>query len=587
MAVIAEDAQSRDARKELKSVQEQLKVLRRQELEQEKKQFAFGSTLSALTAKESDLLGDGSIRKRLAEAGDGGNWMNEDWLAKDAAVRCVAHVKLAMLSCGGADGAQEQCGAKAVALSFVVGGADMHEGLDIAVRSMTVGEVSQFTIAPARMAAAGSLVGMLPDCKGQVSIWEATLLRFSTWADLERDGRVLQKIGQEGYGKFAERLSDVFIHWRIFGPDGSMLHSSRNTVSIGEGDGIKQVEDEDKAPPHYVIGEGCWEPLEVLCRSLRQGGVGELRMRRFPPLPAETDSSDDKEANVAAKLGRMMNAKSLVGEEWQHCTVRAEVLKVVPPLAGPEDPRWEGDSLLVQEQLRAEQLLGRNDEAAALVRLRRIIAWAPQVREWSSGSSAKQLAAVKALTGWLLASRAAPILDSGNVTSDKLAAATQELAEAEALCATLEQEHADVAGTHLLRAKIAVAKDDDFDTAQRELVEALRLAPEDRRAQEELKQVKAELRRVGLEASRAKVIEIRDGLKRARTEPSSDSAVVLGLLRELDQTRVPWETIMETRIGVELKGCQEGCGEEAKQLSTRILGRLMDESKEQRPMWET
>lgn len=41
--------------------------------------------------------------------------------------------------------------------------------------------------------------------------------------------------------------------------------------------------------------------------------------------------------------------------------------------------------------------------------------------------------------------------------------------------------------------------------------------------------MKAELRRVGLEASRAKVIEIRDGLKRARTEPSSDSAVVLGL----------------------------------------------------------
>lgn len=118
---------------------------------------------------------------------------------------------------------------------------------------MTVGEVSQFTIAPARMAAAGSLVGMLPDCKGQVSIWEATLLRFSTWADLERDGRVLQKIGQEGYGKFAERLSDVFIHWRIFGPDGSMLHSSR----IGLGEESRRVLPGRAARPCLVLLSPC------------------------------------------------------------------------------------------------------------------------------------------------------------------------------------------------------------------------------------------------------------------------------------------------------------------------------------------
>jgi len=94
--------------------------------------------------------------------------------------------------------------------------------------------------------------------------------------------------------------------------------------------------------------------------------------------------------------------------------------------------------------------------------------------------------------------------------------------------------------------------------------------------------VKIELRKEEEQQSRAKVAELRDGLKRARLEGSD----VLPLLRQLSETRCSWDTVMETRIGVELKSCQE-CGEAAKKLCEELLAKLKDESKEQRPMWDS
>lgn len=58
------------------------------------------------------------------------------------------------------------------------------------------------------------------------------------------------------------------------------------------------------------------------------------------------------------------------------------------------------------------------------------------------------------------------------------------------------------------------------------------------------------------------------------------------MLQQLSETKVTWETVMATRIGVELKSCQD-CGDEAKRLCGEILARFKDESKEQRPMWES
>lgn len=198
---------------------------------------------------------------------------------------------------------------------------------------------------------------------------------------------------------------------------------------------------------------------------------------------------------------------------------------------------------------------------------------------------AAELIATRASIGWILARRAAPILDLGNVTSDVLAVANKEIEEADRHCRWLEDKKPEYASTKLLRAKILVAQDDDFAAAQDQLLAAQRLDPNDARVQAELRQVKLELRKVEESQARARVEEIRDGLKRARTEGDSKADIVR-LLQELSTTKITWETVMETRIGVELKSCQE-VGDDVKALCCEILGRLKDETKEQRPMWES
>jgi len=316
----------------------------------------------------------------------------------------------------------------------------------------------------------------------------------------------------------------------------------------------------------------------LLCRSLRQGGVGELRLRTMPELPKE----DSKKDATSAQLSMMMS-KQKPGEKIRHGTLRVELERIVQPMTGPEDPRWEGNVALVQERFFAEQLLEKGEENAAIARFQRVVTWAGQLLV--DAEVTKELAAARAAIGWILVRRAAPILDAGNVTSAMLAVANKDMAEAEAHCAWLEEHSPNIVGTYLLRAKIMIAQDDDFDGAHKRLFEAQRLAPDDKRVQEELRQTKVQLRRIEEEQSRAKVEELRDHLKRARTE--SNRETMLSLLQELAQTKVSWDNVMATRIGVELKSCSEEGGAEAKQLCGQILARFKDESKEQRPMWES
>lgn len=335
---------------------------------------------------------------------------------------------------------------------------------------------------------------------------------------------------------------------------------------------MKQVEDEDKVAPSFIVGESAWSPVATLCRSLRQGGVAELRLKNVPELPKDPNGDD-----VSAKLSLMMNRGSTA--KLSHCTVKVELERVVPAVAGPEDSRWQGSSTLVQERFHAEQLLEQGYEQAALARLRRVVNWAGQLGT-EAASVQDDVAAAKTAIGWALASCAAPILDSGNVSSDVLKIARRDMKEAEEHCQWLESHgHS---GAHLLRAKILVANDDDFAGAHKQLIEAQKQLPDDKRVQEELRKVKIELRKEEEQQSRSKVVEIRDGLKRARTEGGE----VLPLLRQLSETRCSWDTVMETRIGVELKNCED-CGEEATKLCQEILARMKDESKEQRPMWDT
>eukprot|EP00930_Biecheleria_cincta_P102209 TRINITY_DN9389_c0_g2_i1.p1 TRINITY_DN9389_c0_g2~~TRINITY_DN9389_c0_g2_i1.p1 ORF type:complete len:789 (-),score=227.10 TRINITY_DN9389_c0_g2_i1:95-2461(-) len=572
--VIEAEPQNREARAELKAVQEHLKKLKREEREGEKREFAFASTLSALGPKEKDLLGDGSVCKRPKKTGDGGKWLNEDWLRWDGAKKCVVHVRVSPVDGDSSAGSPVQ-------LSFILGDPDMHEGVLVAIKSMTKGEVAHFKLAQHRLKASSSLAKMLPEVKAEFSTWEIEFQKYVTWEDLDCNGERLRKLQEEGYGvRYAEDLSEVFAHWRVTGPDGRLIHSSRYTISMGGETGMTQVEDEDKEAPSYIIGEGAWEPLVVLCRGLRQGGVGELRLRDVPDLPQDKPGGDD----TSAKLSLMMlKQKNRGSQKLRHCVVRVEVERVVPPLAGPGDERWEGPSAVVQERFRGEQLLELGEERAALSRLRRAVAWVGQLPESEASALASEAHAARASIGWVLASRAAPILDMGNVSSDVLAVAQKDLSEAEEHCAWLEANAPCSAGTRLLRAKILVAQDDDFAGAHQQLLEAQKVAPDDKRVQEELRKVKVELRKVQEEQSRAKVIELRDGLKRART---SEVSQVMPLLKQLAGTHCSWDTVMETRIGVELKSCQE-CGAEEKALCLEILGKLKDESKEQRPMWES
>lgn len=566
--VIEAEPQNKEARAELKAVQEHLRQLKREEREGEKREFSFASTLSGLGFKEKDLLGDGSIRKQQVSAGDGGKWLNEDWLDWTSRTKCVLHVAVSSMKEGKKD--------SSVNLSFILGDPDMHEGVNLAVKSMTQGEVANFTFAQHRLVAQSGLTRLLPKVQEE-SCWQIEFQKFVTWEDLDRNGERLRKIQEEGYGvNLVEELSEVFVHWRLIGPDNKLIHSTRYTVQMSDGQGMQQVEDEDKAAPSFIVGESAWPPVAALCRSLRQGGVGELRLKDVPELPQDPNGDD-----VSVKLSLMMNRGST--GSLSHCTVKVELEKVVPAVTGPEDARWQGAETLLQERFHAERLLEQGYEQAALARLRRVVTWAEQLSSNQATSLQEDVALARTAIGWACACRAAPILDSGSVSSDVLKAARKDMEEAEEHCSWLESHNH--AGARLLRAKILVVNDDNFAAAHLQLLEAQKLLPEDKRVQEELQKVKIELRKEEEQQSRAKVAEIRDALKKARTE-NRDGADVLPLLKQLSETRCSWETVMETRIGVELKNCQD-CGEGAKQLCQEILARMKDESKEQRPMWES
>lgn len=582
------DPQNRDIRTELKTITDRLKALKKEELANEKNAFGFAATFGAFSAKEKDLLGDGSIKKLLLSEGTAEKWFNEDWLMPDAQTKCVAHVKAKLISYGGEDGKRSAAADESpTALSFCLGDKDINEGMDLAVRSMTPGETARYTLAPRRLQATGGLVKRLPAVdEGATSCWEITFEKYQAWTDLDRNGERLQKIFDEGWGKFPAELSEVTVHWRVLGPDSAVLHSSRNTLSM-QGSSMKHVEDDEKEPPTYSIGETCWPPLAMLLRSLRDGGVGELRMKVMPALPQEDTSGD---VSNSGKLSQMMNKMSQKrgADDLRHCTVRAELRKVVLPVSGPEDERWDGLTTIVAERFRAQQLLDKGQEGPALVRLRRGIAWGREAPAADAKAALKELALSRATLGWALACRAALVLDSGDgVTSSQLAVANKELAEAKENCGWLEAEAPGLPDTKLLRAKILVAEDDDFKGAHEQLRAAEKLAPDDKRVQGELKKVKAELHKEGMERSKARLVEIRDSLKMARSEVTGRDETVVVLLLELQSMNIPWEAVMETRIGVEIKGCQENCGPEVQQLCGEVLASLKDQSKQQRPMWDS
>merc|ERR1719160_1051993 len=57
--VLEDDPKNKDARAELQVVLDQLKALKREERDQDKAEFAFGSAMKVLGPKAKDILGDG------------------------------------------------------------------------------------------------------------------------------------------------------------------------------------------------------------------------------------------------------------------------------------------------------------------------------------------------------------------------------------------------------------------------------------------------------------------------------------------------------------------------------------------------
>jgi hypothetical protein len=279
-------------------------------------------------------------------------------------------------------------------------------------------------------------------------------------------------------------------------------------------------------------------------------------------------------------------------DSLQDCCVHVELERVLQPLQGPEDPAWAGTASLVQERFRAEQLLEQEHQEAALRRFRRACGWADQLRTTEATNDfAAEHAALRAGLAWVLAKRAAPILDLGTVSSDVIKAAEADLAEADSHCKWLDEHHPGLPRTLLVRAKVCVAQDDDFETANRLLMEAQQLSPDDVCIQHELKAVRVELHKQKEATSREKIGMLKQGLVAAQAEGlgtsgSGGEAKAAALLAELAAASVSWDVVMDTRVGVELKRIQELSSEAAtKKLCTDILGRWMDQSKEQRPMW--
>lgn len=582
MAAIRQDEKNRDARAELKAMHELMKHLKQEELSRDKREFSFKNSLSALQSKEEDALGDGTVRKQqVLKSGDGAQWYNQDWLMSGSRQRCVVHVRCRLLGHGGSVDSQ--------LLIFALSDPDMHEGIRVAARSMSKGELARFVLEPKRLASKAPLARRLPEPPAEASCWEVELLKFAVYEDQLGDGSRLLKVISEGYGRFPELFAECHLHWKVTGPDDKTLHSSRHVVSIGGVGGIQQTEDPDRAPYVYTLGETMWAPVEALCKVLRQGGHAELRLKHAPDLP-DKDPGAPMDA-VSAQLGAALSKRTAGG--LHDCAVHVELDRVVQPLQGPEDPNWCGVASLVEERFRAEQLLGRGADDAALRRFRRACEWSERLLAASpSVDLGAEQAALRAGLAWVLAKRAAPILDLGTVSSDVTRAAEADLAEAEAHCDWLDAHHPGLAGARLVRAKILVARDDDFVGAQRELLEAQRLAPQDVCVQQELKTVRVELRREQEAKSREKVSALREGLAAAREEGlglvgSVGELKAAELLSELAVTQVSWEVVMDTRVGAELKRVQELSGDPVtKKLCSEIIGRWMDEAKEQRPMWE-
>lgn len=294
-----------------------------------------------------------------------------------------------------------------------------------------------------------------------------------------------------------------------------------------------------------------------------------------------------------AALAKILTKGLSDAANLRYCVLTLELIRVRLPCTGPDDEaRWGGVQMLVRERFAAESFLEREEPAKALVRFRTLVSWGEKLEAMGKGSEivTSELLAARAGAAWALAVQAAPILDAGNVTSQLLKAAEADLDEAERLCEMVEanQKGGQLVACLATRAKLRVAREDDFEGAYKLLMEAQAKDPTEKRVQVELKVVREALAKERESKAKAQLLELRERLQAAL--PTGDEEAILKILKELEARaeEVSWDMLMETKIGKELGTCRDRWGKDTKvhALGSELLTRFKDASKEQRPLWE-
>lgn len=225
---------------------------------------------------------------------------------------------------------------------------------------------------------------------------EMELLEVHEYVDIDGDGRNLLRVIREGKKRSEDvstvgDLSAVALHYRI-----SKLLLNYTVIDTRMGlantsDGLVMRQDKMKEPMDFFVGEeeaadeGDFVPPCIgRCLMVPPGGVVEgmqfeLVLRDGVPI-----SDMDKKIHDAYANGTCDTLPDTTGP----VVIRIDVEKVVPPIAGPSRPGWQGVKSIEQERLRAEELEHVDEgkhKHKALKRWKRIITWLEQVlggRRW-------------------------------------------------------------------------------------------------------------------------------------------------------------------------------------------------------------
>eukprot|EP00397_Hematodinium_sp_SG-2012_P018103 GEMP01018529.1.p1 GENE.GEMP01018529.1~~GEMP01018529.1.p1 ORF type:complete len:767 (+),score=238.32 GEMP01018529.1:127-2427(+) len=528
LALVEINAQNREARIELQKVNEHAAKLRRQQAATEKKTFSFGNALASIDAKPQNI-GDGGS-KIVQTTGDGGMWFDSDWLQPTWPSRCVITVLK-----------------DDKPVSFTLAANDR---LSTCVRTMTPNEEALFVFKEKG------------DAKKETS-FTLKFLRHEIYA-VQPAG--LEKVFEEGYGDAPVALAEVCAHFRVLSSSGNLLFSSRWCCHMGGGKELmKKSEDPDKPPLSWTWAENCpWAPLEFA--RVKQGGKSEVRLGK---KPTALDLAGIFPPGTSENVMITMDLKKQ--DPWLAGTiVVVELLRVSLPVESAGDARFSPEQTVAREEVMGAMLAAKEELALAERRFRRAVKFSRETDKEPNKVALHGLADV-------LLRMALSVLDGGNVTSQDLKTAQVRVGEAKSLV----QEQADSLLSNMCQARIRLCDDDDFDQAIHFLDRALQFDLDYADAQALFRHCKAEQRK---QRHARTVREICKAQQLLRECVSDDGLQCLERLGA--ENSITWDSIMETKVGVEIKVLLTHENSDIKKRAQQLLATWQDISKQERPMWD-